>query len=62
MSAVISPLPVTTQAWARFCLYSDATIAELGQGLELLNGPHGAEWLQRGFEATLNAVRNSVAA
>lgn len=62
MSAVISPLPVTTQAWARFCLYSDATIAEMGAGLELLQGPHGAEWLQRGFEATLQAVRNSVPA
>jgi len=61
MSA-IQPLPIITQAWASFCVYQDATITELGAGLELLNGPHGGEWLARGFDATLQAVRNSRAA
>lgn len=59
-SAVVHVLPSSTTAWARFCLLNPtASIHDFQFGFELLNGPHAAEWLQRGLPAMLKAIRNS---
>ncbi len=48
-------------AWIRFAL-RDPTIQvrEYAKGYGLLTGAHGGEWMQRGFDAVLQAVRNGV--
>lgn len=60
---IISVLPNLNLSWARFCtrepIAAPVRVNELAAGLELLKGPHGAEWLARGYEATLAAVRNT---
>lgn len=63
MNTVISVLPNLAASWARFCtrdpIAAPVNIVELAAGLELLKGPHGAEWLARGYAETLKAVRNT---
>lgn len=57
---IVSILPNLAASWARFCSREPhVTIIELAAGLELLKGPHGAQWLARGYEETLKAVRNT---
>lgn len=57
---IVSILPNLSSSWARFCTGDrDVTIVELAAGLELLKGPHGVEWLTRGYDETLRAVRNT---
>lgn len=61
MNILVSILPNLAASWARFCSRDDqlVTVVELAAGLELLKGPHGAEWLARGYDETLKAVRNT---
>jgi hypothetical protein len=56
----ISTIPNVTHSWARHCTrVEDVSIYDVAAGLELLRGPHGREWLARGYDATLRAVRNT---
>ena len=59
--ARVAVLPASSAGWARFCINEAVSLRAYAAGFALIEGPDGAEWLAKGFEAILDwAVHNPV--
>jgi hypothetical protein len=56
----VTPLPSSVKGWARYCnQHEDISVNEYLYGFALLKGSHASEWLERGFDELIKAIRNS---
>jgi hypothetical protein len=63
MNSAVHPLPNAPQSWLRWCSHrEDVRVSDYLEGFVLLEGPHAAEWLARGFDDLLKTVQNGSAA